>query len=134
VDVAGVLDLLNSLGESVGDLKKVLDNGGLDMLDNDEFIAAAAQLEALRRSLATLDYPIVQQVRVRDLSELHLTRDAAGFLAKVHRLDGGEAKGRVREADHLAVRVTLTAEVLDPLLPYLAPPAATAPSARRTSR
>jgi hypothetical protein len=74
----------------------------------------------MRRSLATLDYPVIAQVRVRDLSGQHLTRDAAGFLAKVHRVDPGVARGRVREADHLAVRVTLTGEVLDPLLPSLA--------------
>jgi hypothetical protein len=108
------------LGESIGDLKKLLDNGGLDTLDNDEFVEVASQLETLRRVLATVDYPVIAQVRRRDLSELHLTRDATGFLAKVHRLDPGVARGRVREADHLAVRVTLTGEVLDPLLPYLA--------------
>jgi hypothetical protein len=52
VDVAGVLDLLNSLGKSIGDVKKVLDNGGLDTLDNAEFLAVAARLEGLRRVLA----------------------------------------------------------------------------------
>jgi hypothetical protein len=120
VDVAGVFDSLTVLGERIGDLRKVLDNGGLDTLDNAEFLAVAARLEALRRVLATVDYPVIAQVRVRDLSGQHLTRDAAGFLAKVHRVDPGVARGRVREADHLAVRVTLTGEVLDPLLPSLA--------------
>jgi hypothetical protein len=117
VDVAGVLDLLNSLGESVGGMKKVFDNGGLDTLDNAEFVEVASELEALRRVLATLDYPIVAQVRVRDLSGQHLTRDAGGFLAKVHRVDPGAARGRVREVDHLAARHHDRAAVRDPHRP-----------------
>jgi hypothetical protein len=104
----------------VDDFCKDAQHGGLGVLSDDEFMDLAREVEAIRRQLATVDYPILAEVEARSLPEAHLTRNTAGFLRQLWRLSPHEASTRVREAAALGDRAALSGEVLEPLRPLTA--------------
>lgn len=117
---AAVVDSLHSLQAAVDEFLNHADNGGLGVLSDDEFAEVAREVEAIRRQLTTADYPIVAEVSARALPEQRLARTPAGYLGALWRLSPREVSGRVREANVLGPRVTLTGEPLEPLHPRTA--------------
>jgi hypothetical protein len=120
MSVAGVSDALAALQAAVDDVLKYADAGELGGLSDEEFVAAARELEAIRRQLATADQPVVAEVARRGLPAATASRTVAGYLAGLWRLTRAEANARVREAAALAPRTTLTGEVLPPTRPHVA--------------
>lgn len=117
---AAILDAFQQLQAAVDDVFKHADCGGLGMLCDEEFAEVAREAEAIRRQLATLDYPIASEVESRKLPDTELTRNAAGYLGKLWRLTPHEASVRVQEAKSLGRRTALSGAVLEPLRPAAA--------------
>jgi hypothetical protein len=117
---AVVLDAVLALQNAVDELLKHVDNGGLGLLSDEEFTEVALGVEATRRRLATVDYPLIGEVEARDLPAKELTRSAAGWLSTALRITPGAARARVREAEALGERTALTGEPLAPLRPRIA--------------
>jgi hypothetical protein len=115
-----IIDAIASLQAAVTDFLKVVGSGEFGVLSNAEFVDAAREVEAIRRQLATADYPIVAELEARDLADVRLTRDTAGCLQELWRISRHEAKQRVREADQLAPRAQLSGPALAPLRPHAA--------------
>lgn len=117
---AAILGAIEQLQRAVDDVFKHADNSGFQTLSDDEFADAAGEVEAIRRQLATLDFPIVNEVESRALPDVELTRNAAGYVGKLWRLTPHEAAERVREAKSLGPRTALTGERMEPLRPVAA--------------
>jgi hypothetical protein len=117
---AAIWDCITQLQSAVSDFLKHAEAGGFGVLSDEEFVEVAGEVEAIRRQLATADYPIVADVAARDLPATTLTRTPAGFLSSLWRITPHEAHARVREASLLGPRVALTGKVLEPRYPQAA--------------
>src|SRR5581483_11305870 len=95
---AVIWDCVEQLQSAVADLVKQAEAGGFGSLSDAEFVEVAGELEAIRRQLATVDYPVVADVTARGLPDATLTRSVAGFLSGLWRVTPTEAHARVREA------------------------------------
>jgi hypothetical protein len=117
---AAILDSLEQLQSAVDDFLKHAEHGGFGVLSDEEFGEVAREVEAIRRQLETVDYPIVAEVEARALSDKALTRNPAGLLSGLWRITPTEAAARVREAAALGPRATMSGEVLEPVRPATA--------------
>jgi hypothetical protein len=115
MDGSRISDAIAVMQAAVSDFLKAAAAGEFGALSNAEFCDAAREVEAIRRQLATADYPIVAELDSRELADVRLTHDTAGCLQELWRISRHEAKTRVREADQLGERRTLTGEPLPPL-------------------
>ena len=105
---------------AVGHLVKVVDDGGLGELDAVGLVGFLAELEQVRNTWPVVDRAAIQfgvELGVpAALTERSMTRVLVAGL----RLSVGEAHRRVRAAEHLAVRRSMTGEPLGPVRPVLA--------------
>lgn len=120
MSTAAILDSIEALQIAASEVLKLADGGDLGILTDEEFLDAAREIEAIRRQLDTADHAIIAEVRVRDLPDTHLARNPRGLLSQLWRITHREAGARIREADALAPRLTLTGEPLPPLRPAAA--------------
>ncbi|MGN6606687.1 MAG: DUF222 domain-containing protein, partial [Jatrophihabitans sp.] len=117
---AAILERFEVLHKAIDAFGECAAGGGFGQLSDDEFIDLARDLEALRRSLGTVDDAVVTDVERRELPHKQLTRTTAGFLSALWRLTAGEARQRVTAARQCGPRVTFSGEPLPPLRPHLA--------------
>src|SRR4051795_2182421 len=115
MDASPISDALAVLQAAVSDFLEAAAHGELAVLSDAEFVDVVRDVEAVRRQLATADYPIVAELQARELAEVRLTRDTAGCLQELWRISRAEARARVREADQLGERRALTGEAMAPL-------------------
>ncbi|MEO9237613.1 MAG: DUF222 domain-containing protein [Jatrophihabitantaceae bacterium] len=87
---------------------------------DDELLDLLRQTETVRRQLEALDARLIGEAIQRNLAGQRSMRSPAALLAGLLNLSPREASRRVRHADQLAERVTITGEVLPPLLPATA--------------
>jgi len=92
----------------------------LTSITDDELLALLRQSETSRRQLEARDAELIAQLQQRNLPAKHSTRSPTTFLSQLLTLSPSEAGRRVRHADLLAPRITVTGEVLPPLLPATA--------------
>ncbi|MGN6609300.1 MAG: DUF222 domain-containing protein, partial [Jatrophihabitans sp.] len=117
---AAILERFEVLHKAIDAFGECAAGGGFGQLSDDEFIDLARDLEALRRSLGTVDDAVVTDVERRELPHKQLTRTTAGFLSALWRLTAGEARQRVTAARQCGTRVAFSGEPLPPLRPHLA--------------
>src|SRR5436309_1637579 len=118
---APIIEALRAFQAAAADLRKHAENGGFaQVTDPEEFLDLTREIEAERRALDTLDYPIVAEAEARGLAQEYSARNTATLLSLAWRLTPHEANARVKEAKALGARVTLTGELLEPLHPIAA--------------
>jgi len=83
-------------------------------------VEALRRFEAQRRRLEAVEHRLLRQANDTHLPASCAMRTVAGVLAQVSRIDPREARQRENRALDCGPRVTLTGEVLEPVLPQLA--------------
>ena len=101
-------------------LIKVVEDGGLAALDDLGFVGFMQAFEQTRNRLSLLDHRVVRDAETRRLPDTWTQPNLAAVLVQVLRLSHGEAARRVRAAEQVGQRVTMTGERLAPLRPALA--------------
>ena len=101
-------------------LLKLVEDSGLETYDHARLVRFLQGWERFRNRLALVDHQAVRAAQTGELAgELcHSTLPRA--LAATLRLSIGEANRRVRAADALAGRMSMTGEPLEPVRPHLA--------------
>ena len=118
---ATAVDLaLDGFSTGLEHLTKLVEDGGLDALDDVAFVGFLQRFEQLRNRLALVDHRAVRDLEARRLPEKVTQPNVSGVLAWALRISRGEAARRVRAADQVGERVTMTGEPLAPLRPALA--------------
>ena len=101
----------------------------LSDLGEDELLTMVRELERARRRLEALDHRLIAEVRERNLPGRYVMRSTAALLSGLLNLSPREAAARVRHADHLGPRVTVTSVAR----PRPSPPDATSGHDQRLS-
>ena len=89
-------------------------------LSDDELIAAWTELEADRRRLAAREYAVIAEVETRGLATAYGCKTTADFARQLLRISPAEARGRVRDADRLTRRVSISGASAGPVYPLVA--------------
>ena len=109
---AGILDSIDQLQAAVADFLKLADGGDFGVLDDEDFIDAARNSRPSAGNWTpptTRSWPRCGRASCR-MSTWPGPR--TGFSSQLWRITVREAGARVREADHLGPRVTMTGEIL----------------------
>ena len=101
-------------------LIKVVEDGGLGVLDDLGLVGFAQRCEQIRNRTSLIDHRVVRDAESRRLPETWTQPNLTAVLVQVLRLSHGEAARRVRAAEQVGERVTMTGEPLAPLRPALA--------------
>jgi len=97
-----------------------LQSASLGGIDDHEVLAVFQELETQRRRMPTVDHRLITELECRGTATKLLSRGTAGLLTELLHVDVGEAKARVRAADVLGSRTSITGEPLDPVYPATA--------------
>src|SRR5690348_1574847 len=89
----------------------------VESVTDDEVVEVARRLEAARRRLAPVDHAVLNQLSARSVPFTHGCRTTAVFLSELLRISRSEATGRVKTAELLGPRRTLTGEPVGPRFP-----------------
>jgi hypothetical protein len=122
-DPAAVLPVRHALDEfstALDHLIKLVDDGSLEDLDADELIGFAQELEQVRNRIPLIDHRLIAAGTVVDVPGHLCQRSMTRVLAAALRISAGEAHRRVRAAEQLGPRHTMTGEPLEPWRPALA--------------
>jgi hypothetical protein len=94
----------------------------LDMasLADDELIDTLREIEVEKRRLATADQALLAQIEARHLGVELGCRDTTTLVGHALRIDPHEARARMRAAEDLGPRQSLTGEPLGPMFPLVA--------------
>ncbi len=118
---ATAVDLaLDAWSTAQDQLVELVEDGGLDDLDDLGFVAFLQRFEQVRHRSALVDHRAVRDAEARRLPETLTQPSVAGVLSWALRLSRGEAARRVRAAAALGERVSTTGEPLAPVRPALA--------------
>ena len=101
-------------------LIKAVEDGGLGVLDDLAFVGFMEALEQTRNRTSLLDHRVIRDAETRRLPDTWTQPNLTAVLVQVLRLSHGEAARRVRAAQQVGERVTMTGEPLEPLRPALA--------------
>jgi len=101
-------------------LIEVVEGGGLDPLSDAEIVRFLQEVEQVRNQLALVDHRAVRDGQSRRLPDKLTQPSMTGVLSWALRLSRGEASRRVRAAEAVGGRVSMTGEALTPLRPALA--------------
>ena len=119
--VASPADLaLDQFSVGLDHLVKLLDDGGLESLDNAGFVTFMQGLERVRNRLPLADHRIIADAERRDLPEALTQGSMIRTLMSTLRLSPGEASRRIRAAAAVGDRTSMLGEPLVPVRPYLA--------------
>ena len=102
------------------DLIKVVEDGGLDAYDDLGFVGFLQRCERVRNRIALVDHRAVRDAEARRLADTWTQPNLAAVLVQALRVSHGEAARRVRAAEQVGERITMTGEPLEPLRPALA--------------
>ncbi len=86
----------------------------LDPCTDDEVLDALRRVEIARRRLAPVDHALLAEVDTRGVAGVHGCRSTAALVRLLLRVSPGEATARVRAAQSLGPRRTVTGQRLDP--------------------
>ena len=115
VDVA-----LDAWGAAFEHLLKVVEDGGFGEHDDLNLLALARRFEQERHRHALLDHRLVAELDTRRVAESLSQPSTGALLAWALRISRAEANRRVRAAEQVGARRSVTGEVLEPLRPTLA--------------
>ena len=110
----------DSLSTGLEHLTELVEDGGLDAFDDVAFVGFLQRFEQLRNRMALVDHRAVRDAEARRLPEKVTQPNVSGVLAWALRISRGEAARRVRAAEQVGERVTMTCEPLAPVRPALA--------------
>ena len=111
---------LDGVRTSVGHLVKVVDDGALTDLGASGLVGFLAEFEQVRNILPVIDRAAIQYGIEQGVPGVLTERSMTRVLMSGLRLSVGEAHRRVKAAEHLAERHTMTGEPLGAFRPELA--------------
>ena len=111
---------LDALELAQARLVEAVEDGGLAAYDDLGFVGFLQHFERLRNRSALVDHRVVRDAETRRLAETLTQPNLTAVLVQALRLSHGEAARRVRAAEQVGERVTMTGEPLEPLRPALA--------------
>jgi hypothetical protein len=92
----------------------------LSPLTEAELLDTTRLVEQARRQLEHLDQLLIAEIEARNVPARHVLRGTSYFLAGLLNLSPAESSMRTRRARQLGPRVSLTGDLLEPLLPATA--------------
>jgi hypothetical protein len=101
-------------------LIKIVEDGALHDLGAHGLVGFLQEVEQVRNQLPVVDRAVIQHSVEQGVPKLLCQPTMARVLATGLRLSAAEAGRRVRAAEHLAERYTMTGEPLGPYRPHLA--------------
>ncbi len=116
-----VVEALAGLAAAVDALHAV----AFDRLDDDGVLGVLREVETQRRRLPVIDHALITEMEIRSLATKHRQRGTAGLLGDLLHLDPPVARARVRAAQMLGPRVSVTGQPLPPVQPATATAQAT---------
>ena len=101
-------------------LLKLLEDGGLDGYDDARFLGFLQGFERFRNRLSLADHQGVKNAQERELANALCRSSLPRLLAGSLRISIGEAGRRVRAADAVSPRMSMTGQPLEAVRPHLA--------------
>ena len=101
-------------------LVKLAEDGGLDELDDQEYVAFLQDVERDDNKTALLQHALIRNGVARDLPGTLCQTSMTRVLTQALRISVGEATRRVRAAEQVGDRVGITGQPMDPIRPVLA--------------
>ena len=111
---------VDSLDVAVEHLIKLVDDGALGDLGAFGLVDTLQSLEKVRNKLPVVDRAIIQYGTEQGVPAVLSERTMTRVLTNGIKISIGEASRRVRAAEHLADRTSMTGEPLTPIRPHLA--------------
>jgi hypothetical protein len=111
---------VDAVDVAVEDLIKLVDDGALGDLGAFGLVQTLQHLERVRNKLPVLDRAMIGYGTEQGVPAVLSQRSMLGVLMNGLRLSAGEAARRVKAAEHLADRRSMTGEPLPPIRPHLA--------------
>jgi hypothetical protein len=117
---AVVDDALDQLAVGVDHLVKIVEDGGLDSLDDRAFVSFMQALERIRNRMPLADHRIIADAERRNLPQALTQGTMVRTLISTLRLSPGEASRRVRAAAAVGERTSMLGQPLSPVRAHLA--------------
>ncbi|HEY0240756.1 MAG TPA: DUF222 domain-containing protein [Friedmanniella sp.] len=114
------LEALDDFEAALGRLIDAVEAGGLDGSDGLRLVGFLQRFERARNQMALVDHRAIGVAEAMGVPETWTQPSMIGVLATTLRISRGEAGRRVRAAEQVGNRVTMTGDVLEPLRPALA--------------
>jgi len=111
---------VDSLDVAVEHLIKLVDDGALGDLGAFGLVATLQSLERVRNKLPVVDRAMIQHGTEQGVPAVLSERTMTRVLTNGLRISIGESARRVKAAEHLADRTSMTGETLEPIRPHLA--------------
>ena len=92
----------------------------LSVLEESQLLELIRTVEKIRRKVEAFDNVTIPELEARGIPARYVLRGTSHFVAGLLTLSPAESGARVRHAHELGVRVQLSGEVSEPLLPVLA--------------
>ncbi|HWJ53318.1 MAG TPA: DUF222 domain-containing protein, partial [Propionibacteriaceae bacterium] len=119
-DVGAVDDALDALNVSLDHLIKLVEDGGLEVFDDTQLVGFLQGFERLRNRLPLIDHQTIRDAQRRNLPDTLCQSSLPRTLAATLRISVAEAARRVRAAEALPQRMSMTGQPMDPVRPHLA--------------
>ena len=116
---AVVDDALDQLAVGIDNLVKVLEDGGLDCLDDTGFVSFMQALERARNRIPLADHRIIADAERRNLAQALTQGTLVRTLMSTLRVSPGEASRRVRAAAAVGERTSMLGQPLPPVRAHL---------------
>ena len=113
-------DAMTMLNTVFDRLLDEVEAGGLDHYDTLELVGFAQSFERFRNRLSLVDHRLIRDSLDRDLPQALTQTSIQRVLTQALRISPGEASRRVRAADQLETRATMSGTPLEPQRPVLA--------------
>ena len=111
---------VDALDVAVEHLIKLVDEGGLHDLGAVGLVETLQAFERVRNKLPVVDRAMIQHGTEQGVPAALCERTMTRVLTNGIKISVGEASRRVRAAEHLADRTSMTGEPLAPIRPHLA--------------
>ena len=111
---------LDTLHTDLDHLIKLVEDRALESLDDTGLVGFLQGFERLRNRLPLIDHQMIKEGTTRNLAQSLCQGTMTRVLTSTLRISAGEASGRVRAAENLAERMSMTGEPLESLRPHLA--------------
>lgn len=122
-DAVGMDAVDDALGDFLASLDRlitVVEGGQLDSYDDLSWMAFVQAFEKGRNRIPLVDHRIVADCEARRVAEVWTQPSVARLLVSALRISAAEANRRVRAAEAVGARISMTGEVLDASRPVLA--------------